>query len=239
LNSEELKPNSILESQGGRTMKTLNTRWTLIALGTFTVLITIWAGSRIKANAEKAHVNGAALCVKNEQGLVRGALSFRTACDDKELQLATFENQKLTFTVPLNISTSLGVPALVERSDQTTYQTPMFEATTDPNGTADIIDGVIEEGSVYHHHVTLIARTIDGRAALMGWGYLVARKVGSQNIDLFSTLETPEQGSINPAPTSEVLAVGDRRILRVHGNGQDTLQWSAVVQRVKIMPPGQ
>ena len=219
-------------------MKTLNRRWTLIALGTFTLLITIWAGSRIKASAEKAHIGGAALCVKNEQGLLRGALSFHTACDDKELQLGTFENQKLTFTVPLNISTNLGVPALVERSDQTTYQTPMFEATTDPNGTADIIDGVIEEGSVYHHDVTLIARTTDGRARFFGAGYLVARRIGSQTVEIFTNFGDSD-GSLDPAPTFEVLAVGDRRILRVHGNGQDTIQWSAVVQRVKIMPPGQ
>ena len=219
-------------------MKTLNTRWMLIALGTFTVVITIWAGSRIKATAERSHVDAAALCVRNEQGPPRGAVSFRAACDDKELQLGTFENQRLTFTLPLNISTNLGVSALVERSDQTTYQTPIFEATTEPNGTADIIDGVIEEGSVYHHDVTLIARTADGRAASGGWGYLVARRIGSQTIEIFSK-QNDWQGSINPAPTSEVLAVGDRRILRVHGNGQDTLQWSAVVQRVKIMPPGQ
>ena len=121
--------------------------------------------------------------------------------------------------------------------DLTTYQTPMFEATTDPNGSADIIDGVIEEGSVYHHDVILIARTADGRAWSGGWGYLVAHRVGSQSIEIFSK-QNESQGSINPAPTSEVLAVGDRRILRVHGNGQDTLQWSAVVQRVKILPPG-
>ena len=228
-------------------MKTLNTCWKLIALGTFAVIVAIWAGSGMKAKAkpgriaENSDASTAELCVGTDDGLPSGPLRFRENCINNELKLGKFKGRKLTFTVPLgalNISTNLGVPAVLERSDQTTYQTPMFEATTDPNGSADIIDGVIEEGSVYHHDVTLIARTVDGRAYAFGWGYLVAHRVGSQSIEIFSKLNESE-GSINPAPTSEVLAVGDRRILRVHGNGQDTLQWSAVVQRVKILPPGQ
>ena len=223
-------------------MKTFNKRWKLIVLGAFALMMAIGA---IKAKARQDNTAGnsnvtSALCVRADEGAPRGPLQFRDACSNKELQLGTFEGRKLTFTVPLGalkVSTNLGVPAVLERSDQTTYQTPMFEATTDPNGSADIIDGVIEEGSVYHHDVTLIARTADGRAYAFGWGYLVAHRVGSQSIEIFSKLNESE-GSINPAPTSEVLAVGDRRILRVHGNGQDTLQWSAVVQRVKILPPG-
>ena len=224
-------------------MKTLNTRWKLIALGTCAVIVASWAGSGMKAKAKPGHIAEAAaeLCVGTDEGLPRGPLRFRENCINNELQLGKFKGRELTFTVPLgalNISSNLGVPPVLERSDQTTYQTPMFEATTAPNGSADIIDGVIEEGSVYHHDVTLIARTADGRAYAFGWGYLVAHRVGSQSIEIFSRLNESE-GSINPAPTSEVLAVGDRRILRVHGNGADNLQWSAVVQRVKILPPGQ
>jgi hypothetical protein len=223
-------------------MKTLNRRWKLIVLGAFALMMAI-GGMKAKARQDNPAGNSnvaAVLCVRTDEGVPRGPLQFRDACSNKELQLGKFEGRELTFSVPLgplNVSTNLGVPGVIERSDQTTYQTPMFEATTDPNGSADIIDGVIEEGSVYHHDVTLIARTADGRAWSGGWGYLVAHRVGSQSIEIFSK-QNESQGSINPAPTSEVLAVGNRRILRVHGNGQDTLQWSAVVQRVKILPPG-
>ena len=183
---------------------------------------------------------GAALmCVGTKAGVPKGSLHFRETCKAGEVQLGKFDGQKLTITAPLgslNTSTDLGVPGLLERSDGTTHQTLIYEATTDPTGTADIIDGPIEEGSVYHHDVTLVARTTDGRGLVAGWGYTVAHIVGSPDIQLFSTLNHSE-GSIAPPPTSEVLAVGNRRILRVHGNGQDALQWSAVVQRVKILTP--
>ena len=110
------------------------------------------------------------------------------------------------------------------------------DAHADDTAVQDALRRQIEDP--LDHDVTLIARTADGRAYAFGWGYLVAHRVGSQSIEIFSRLNESE-GSINPAPASEVLAVGDRRILRVHGNGQDTLQWSAVVQRVKILPPEQ
>ena len=130
-------------------------------------------------------------------------------------------------------------PRCSERSGQTTHQTLIFEATTSPTGQADIIDGPIEEGAVYHHYVEIIARTANGNAAAAaGWGYLVIHPLGSPNIQIF-TEYTPFMGSINPLPTSEVLAVVDHRILRVYGNGQDTLQWSAVVDRIKMLAPGQ
>ena len=228
-------------------MQTFKTHWKLKAFGTLAVIMTVWAGSRMQANAnqgftaENSKVDAAVLCVDTDDGLPAGPLRFRESPDRGELQLGNFKRQRLTFTVPLGalkISTNLGEPGVLQRSGATTYQTPIFEATTAPNGTADIIDGVIEEGSVYHHDVTLIARTADGRACAGGAGYLVARRIGSQNVEIFSR-QSEWVGSINPPPTAEVLAVGDRRILRVFGNGQDPLRWSAVVQRVKILPPGQ
>jgi hypothetical protein len=191
------------------------------------------------ADAKKLPGATAVLCAEIKHGVPQGPLQFREACKQTELQVGNFDDQMLTFDVPLgafNVLADPGVPGIVQRSGQTTYQTPIFEATTAPNGTADIIDGIIEEGSVYHHDVTLIARTADGRAWGGGAGYLVARRIGSQTIEIFSKLND-SVGSINPPPTIDVLAVGTRRILRVHGNGQDSLQWSAVVQRVKILPP--
>jgi hypothetical protein len=228
-------------------MNALNRSWKLIALGAFAVLVTTWVVEATKTASGQAGAPGnvdggtASVCVAANHGIPRGPLLLRESCNNNELQIGKFDGANLTFTVPLgplNISADLGVPPVLERSDQTTYQTPMFEVTTDPNGSADIIDGAIEEGSVYHHDVTLIARTLDGRAWVFGWGYLVAHRIGSPNIDLFSHLNESE-GSIDPPPTSEVLAVGDHRILRVHGNGRDPLQWSAVVQRVKILPAEQ
>jgi hypothetical protein len=229
-------------------MKTVNTRWRLITFAAIAMTAAIWTIGEMKARAkpvgtaQRAKASVAELCVATDsEGMPGGLLHFRDACAGGELQLAKFKNQKFAFTVPLGaleISTNPGVPAVLERSDQTTFQTPIFEATTGPNGSADIIDGVIEEGSVYHHDVTLIARTADGRSYCGGWGYTVDHIIGSPTVQIFSTLKYAE-GSIYPAPTSEVLAVGNRRILRVHGNGQDTLRWSAVVQRVKILPPGQ
>ena len=181
----------------------------------------------------------AALCVASADGVPRGALRFEDGCERRRDALGMFTGGLLTLTVPLGplrIFSAPGVPGVIERSGMTTYQTPIFEATTGPDESADIIDGAIEAGSVYHHDVTLIARTADARTWVMGWGYSVQHTLGSPEIQILSHLNLSE-GFISPPPTSEVLAIGDRRILRVHGNGQDALQWSAVVQRLKILPP--
>ena len=63
-------------------MKTLNTNWKLIALGTFAVMVTIWAGSRMEAktaqdyNAQSARVSPqvreAAINALGPIGLTRG-----------------------------------------------------------------------------------------------------------------------------------------------------------------------
>src|SRR6266404_1743937 len=63
-------------------MKTLNTHWKLIAFGTFAVMMTVWAGSRMEAKtgqdytAQSAHVNPqvreAAINLFGPIGLTRG-----------------------------------------------------------------------------------------------------------------------------------------------------------------------
>jgi hypothetical protein len=184
--------------------------------------------------------DAAVMCVGTEGGRPQGPLYFRDACLPTEITLGNFDGLKMTFTVPLgglNTSTDPGVPGLLERTGQSTYQTLMLSASTDPTASADIISGEIEEGSVYYHDVTLIAKTADGRAWHFQWGYRVNRIVGSPDIQIFSTLLASD-GSIDPPPMSEVIASGSRRILRVYGNGQDSLDWSATVHRVKILPPG-
>ena len=189
--------------------------------------------------AASSDAGAARICVGMKAGVPNGSLHFREACKATEVPLGTFNGQKLTFTAPLgslNTSTDLGVPGLFESSGRTTYQTLIYEATTDPNGTADILDGAIEEGRVDHNDASLIARTTRGRAYVFSWRYTAARIVGSPDIQLFSTLDHSE-GSIDPPPTSEVLAVGNRPILRVHGNGLDALEWSIIVKKATMRTP--
>src|SRR5437016_12143178 len=106
-------------------MKTFNRRWKLIVLGAFALMMAI-GGIKAKARQDNTAGNSkvaAALCVRADEGVPRGPLQFRDACSNKELQLGKFEGRELTFTAPLgplNVSTNLGVPGLVERSDQTT-----------------------------------------------------------------------------------------------------------------------
>ncbi len=181
--------------------------------------------------AASSDAGAALMCVGTKAGAPTGSLHFRGTCKKGEVQLGNFDGQKLTITAPLgglHTSAGVGVPGLSERGDRTTYQTLIYEATTDPNGMADILDDAIEEGSVYHSDVTLMARTTGGRAYVFSWRYTAARIVGSPDIQLFSTLDHFE-GSIDPPPTSEVLAVGNRLILRVHGNGPDALEWSVIL----------
>lgn len=179
------------------------------------------------------------ICVGMKAGVPKGSLHFRGICKKGEMQLGNFDGQKLTITAPLgglNTSAGVGVPGLSERGNRTTYQTLIYEPTTDPNGTADIIDGPIEEGRVDHSDVSLMARTTGGRAYVFSWRYTAARIVGSPDIQLFSTLDHSE-GLIDPPPTSEVLAVGNRLILRVHGNGPDALEWSIIVKKATMRTP--
>src|SRR5713101_701356 len=90
-------------------------------------------------SAASSDASTAMICVGMKAGRPDGSLNFREVCKAGEVRLGTFNGEKLTFTAPLgslNTSTDLGVPGLFERSDRTTYQTVIYEATTDPNGSA-------------------------------------------------------------------------------------------------------
>jgi len=130
-----------------------------------------------------------------------------------------------------------GDPGPPQTSGETASQTLISEVTTGPSGNdfADIVDyGPSEPGDVRNYDVFLVARTTDGRAQVFSWNYIATTiastpLAGTPGLQLFSKLNY-SNGSIVPPPTAEVLAIGNTPVLRVHGNAQDPLIWSAVTK---------
>jgi len=178
--------------------------------------------------AASADAGASELCARTKHGSPSGPLFLRDACKKGELELGTFNGQRWTLAAPaahLGVSADSGAAALTVGDGETVQETLAYEATTDPAGTADIASDSVEEGSVDHGDITLMARTSAGRAFVIHGRFTASRLLGSPDIQLSSTVDYQE-GTIDPPPSSQVVQDGNKWIVRVIGNGIEPVSWN-------------
>jgi type IV pilus assembly protein PilA len=187
----------------------------------FCVVAGLLAAASVSASASE-------LCAHTKNGSPSGPLFLRDACKKGELELGIFDGQRWTLGAPaahVGVTADSGASALSVGDGETIQETQSYEATTDPAGTADIVGDTVEEGSVDHGDITLMARTTDGRAFVIHEQFTASRLLGSSDIQLSSTVDQ-QTGTIDPPPSAQVAQVGNRWILQVMGNPADLIFWN-------------